>query len=65
MGTHGVCWSRAQSGEHYSNLEDFLAMLSLQAGGSRVAGLNVNPDWLDWFNGYPIGHTDLRPKGTR
>jgi hypothetical protein len=65
MGTHGVCWKRAETGDHYSNLEDFIAWLWLREGNSRTSGLNVNPDWLDWFQGYPIGHTDLQPLETQ
>jgi hypothetical protein len=64
MGTHGICWKRAKSGEHKSNLEDYLGMLWLRDGYPQTSGLNVSPDWCDWFMGYPIGHTDLRLSGT-
>jgi hypothetical protein len=63
-GTHGIAWCRAESGQHRSQLEDFLAWQHLQGGGQRVCGFNVNPDWNDWLMGWPIGHTDLKPLAT-
>ena len=57
MGKHGVCWKRARTGEHRFNIEDFLAWLMLAEGYAPASGLNVNPDWLDWFMGFPIGWT--------
>ena len=53
MGSHGIAWSRAESGNHRSQLEDYLAWQHLNGGGSRVSGLLVNPEWLDWLMGFP------------
>ena len=53
MGSHGVTWARAESGEHRSQLEDYLAWRYLQEGGQRIPGLNVNPEWTDWLMGFP------------
>lgn len=49
-----ITWSRAERGIHRSQLEDYLACQHIAAGGKRVSGLNVNPDWLDWLMGFPI-----------
>jgi hypothetical protein len=57
VGKHGVCWKRAKTGAHRFNLEDFMAWLWLAEGFAPASGLNVNPDWLDWFMGFPIGWT--------
>ena len=65
IGKHGVCWKRAEAGEHNSNLEDFIAWLWLREGNKRTSGLNLNPDWLDWYMGFPIGHTDSKDSETQ
>lgn len=59
MGAGGVAWVRAESGDHRSQLEDYLAWQYLKSGGVRTRGLNVNPAWLDWFMGFPDRWTDL------
>ena len=53
MGTHMVCWSRAESGDHRSQLEDYLASLFVAAGGSRMGGANVDPLLCATMMGYP------------
>lgn len=58
MGSHGICWARAERGEHRSQLEDYLAWMHLRDGGQRVSGWNVNPTWLDWLMGFPARWTD-------
>lgn len=63
MGPHGVAWSRAKSGEHRHNLEDFLAMQWLLEGNPVVPGLNPNPEFVEWMMGWPLGWTDLKPLG--
>ncbi len=63
-GGRGVCWKRATNGEHRSNLEDFIAWLWLREGNVRAPGYHVNPTWLDWYQGYPIGWTDLKDSET-
>ena len=32
---------------------------------SRMVGGPVNPDWLDWYMGFPIGWSALQPLGKR
>jgi hypothetical protein len=61
VGTHGICWSRAKSGEHRSQIEDYLAWLSLNHGGQVVSGRTVNADFQDWLMVFPSAWTDLRP----
>jgi len=53
MGSHGVCWSRAETGEHRSQLEDYLAWQRISGGLPRSSGLNANPEWIDWLMGFP------------
>jgi len=61
MGDHMICWKRAENGEHHCNLEDFMAWLWLQQPhNKRERGLDVNPDWIDWFGGFPVRWTDLK-----
>jgi len=64
MGSHGVAWVRAETGEHRSQLEDYLAWRYLQDGGQRIRGLHVNPEWTDWLMGFPSGWTDCEPPET-
>lgn len=57
MDDHGVCWTRAETGDHHSNLEDFIAWLWLREHNVRTRGLNANPDWLDWYMMFPVGYS--------
>lgn len=59
MGSHGIAWVRAESGEHRSQLEDYLAWQHISAGGQRVSGWNANPEWVDWLMGFPARWTDF------
>lgn len=61
VGTHGICWKRAKSGDHRSQIEDYLAWLSLNHGGQVVSGRTVNADFQDWLMVFPSAWTDLRP----
>jgi hypothetical protein len=63
VGTHGICWKRAKSGDHRSQIEDYLAWLSLNHGGQVIRGLTVNADFQDWLMAFPSAWTDLRPLG--
>lgn len=64
MGSHMICWKRAKSGEHRSNLEDFIAWLWLREPNEKIRGLNTNPDWLEWYLGFPIRFSVLKPSET-
>lgn len=61
MGSHGIAWCRARTGEHRYNLEDYLAWMHLQAGGEEEPGLNANPGYVEWLMMWPSGWTDLKP----
>jgi len=41
-----------------SQMERNSLPLSAQVGGS------LNPTWVEWLMGWPIGHTDLKPSAT-
>jgi hypothetical protein len=53
MGRHRVSWSRARSGEHRSNLEDFIGTLWLAAGLPVISGAVIHPTFLCSFMGFP------------
>ena len=59
MGSHGIAWVRAETGQHRSQLEDYLAWQHMKSGGARVPGWKVNPEWCDWLMGFPTRWTDL------
>jgi hypothetical protein len=61
MGSHGIAWCRARTGEHRHNLEDYLGWKHLQAGGEETPGLNAAPDYVEWLMMWPSGWTDLKP----
>ncbi|ORM66094.1 hypothetical protein HA51_23930 [Pantoea rwandensis] len=61
MGSHGIAWIRARTGEHRYNLEDYLGWQHLEAGGEEVPGLNVCPSYAEWLMMWPSGWTDLKP----
>lgn len=53
MGTHMITWARAETGEHRSQLEDYLAWRYLEAGGQRIRAVNVCPHLCQTIMGYP------------
>jgi hypothetical protein len=57
MGSHGIAWTRAEQGLHRYQLEDYLGWQYISAGGQRVSGLLVNPEWTDWLMGFPTKWT--------
>ena len=61
MGSHGIAWCRARTGEHRHNLEDWLAYQHILSGGLETPGLNVNPSYAEWLMKWPTGWTDLKP----
>ena len=48
----------AKEGGFPSEHERNTPTLAAQAGGA------LNPTWVEWLMGWPIGHTDLQPSGT-
>ena len=57
MGKHGICWSRAENGEHRGQLEDYLAHLYVKAGGKRISGLLIHPSFCERLMRWPMGFT--------
>lgn len=53
MGTHMITWARAITGEHRSQLEDYLAWRYMEAGGQRMRAVNVCPRLCQTMMGYP------------
>jgi hypothetical protein len=33
-------------------------------GGREEVGGQLNPTWVEWLMGFPLGHTDLEPSET-
>lgn len=64
MGSHGIAWTRAETGQHRSQLEDYLAWMHIRDGGQRVSGWNANPEWVDWLMGFPVRWTDCESPET-
>lgn len=60
LGTNGICWSRAESGDHKYQLEDFLAHLYVRAGGNRISGLQIHPSFCEKMMRWPVGWSALR-----
>jgi len=63
MGSHGIAWARARTGEHRSNLEDWLAHQHISQGGAEIPGLKVSPNYAEWLMRWPMGWTELKPLG--
>lgn len=61
MGSHGIAWCRARTGDHRHNLEDWLAWKHLQDGGEETPGLNICPNYAEWLMMWPLGWTELKP----
>lgn len=61
MGSHGIAWCRARTGEHRHNLEDYLGWQHLEAGGEETPGLNICPNYAEWLMMWPLGWTELKP----
>jgi hypothetical protein len=61
---HMITWARVEKGIHRSQLEDYLGCQHMAAGGQRVSGLNVNPEWIDWLMGFPPRWTDCESSVT-
>lgn len=53
MGHHGTCWSRAESGDHRSQLEDYLAFLHISGGGAAREWLAREPGVDRLVDGVP------------
>lgn len=54
---NGVCWKRAESGQHRYKLTDFVGVIWLLTR-KRQPGMTLNPTWTDWFMGLPVGWTE-------
>ena len=65
MGTHMIAWARAETGQHRSQLEDYLAWLYLVAGGLREKGLHVCPLLCATIMGYPTCWLDSAMRSFR
>jgi hypothetical protein len=47
-------WWRRPSGNHHGNLEEVGALKK-----PELLGQEMNPEWIEWLMGFPIGWTEL------
>jgi hypothetical protein len=45
---------------HKRNLESEVAYQEHKAEAPGKGGGTLNPTWVEWLMGYPLGHTDLK-----
>lgn len=55
---HRKWWIRERS---FPNLEE----LPMRPGYEHLAGEPINPQWLEWHMGFPIGWTEVKPSETQ
>ena len=48
----------SKSQKHMEDREYLCATVATEQSGA------LNPDWVEWLMGYPIGHTELKPLET-
>ena len=55
-----------KSGESRENdrLDHKILAMSLRDGGQQIRGTGLNPNWVEWLMGWPIGWTDSKPLET-
>lgn len=49
----GSSRNRVQDRNHNYNIEDWCHILLVKAGWSETTGLKMNPEWLEWWMGFP------------
>lgn len=63
MGSHGICWSRAEKGDHRYQLEDYLAWQHISGGGVSDQWLAAEPRVDRLADGIPAQVDRLRVLG--
>jgi hypothetical protein len=56
-------WNNMTAGERLAKGQMVRLGNSLSTTENRVGG-KLNPRWVEWLMGWPIGHTDLKPLAT-
>jgi DNA (cytosine-5)-methyltransferase 1 len=54
-------WRSGKSNQHEKNSRPLNEVAQLAAGGNTTRPMTLNPDWVEWLMGWPVGWTDLKP----
>lgn len=57
-------WSPNHNRAHTDDRLDFSVERESFQPGQKTPPKRLNPDWVEWLMGWPIGHTDLKPLAT-
>lgn len=57
-------WSRNHNRAHTDDRLDYTVEREAYQLGQQTPPMRLNPDWVEWLMGWPIGHTDLKPLAT-
>jgi len=55
----GASRNRVRERNHNYNIEDWIHILLVKAGWSETTGLKMNPEWLEWWMGFPHQWTSI------
>lgn len=57
-------WSPNHNRAHTDDRLDYTIEREAHQPGQQTPPMRLNPDWVEWLMGWPIGHTDLKPLET-
>ena len=57
-------WSPNHNRAHTDDRLDYTVEREAYQLGQQTPPMRLNPDWVEWLMGWPIGHTDLKPLAT-
>ena len=56
-------WSPNHNRANTDDRLDYTVEREAFQAGQQTPPMRLNPNWVEWLMGWPIGHTDLRPLG--
>lgn len=62
--TPTVCWSPNHNRAATDDRLDYSVERENFQPGQPTPPMRLNPNWVEWLMGWPIGHTDLKPLAT-
>lgn len=57
-------WSPNHNRADTDDRQDYTIEREAFRPGQQTPPMRLNPEWVEWLMGWPIGHTDLKPLGT-
>lgn len=57
-------WSRNHNRAHTDDRLDYTVEREAYQAGQQTPPMRLNPGWVEWLMGWPIGHTSLKPLAT-